>query len=86
MTDFRALVKRYLTDMAFRISVGLYNALLVNLTFVAIKMVSALLYDSLWFGVVAVYYAILSILCFLLLRYMHLDGSGCQCDTLPQAK
>lgn len=54
---------------------GLYGSLLVSLAFVAIKLVSALLVDSLWFGAVAMYYAILGILRFLLLRHMHLDGS-----------
>lgn len=73
MTDIQGLAKRYLTDMAFRVRVGLYGSLFVNLAFVAIKFVSALVYDSVWFGAVATYYAILSILRFLLLRHVHLD-------------
>lgn len=73
MTDIRILAKRYLTDTDFRVRAGLYGSLFVNLAFVAIKLVSALLYDSLWFGAVATYYAILSVLRFLLLRHMCLD-------------
>ena len=71
--DIQALARRYLTDMAFRVRAGLYGSLLVNLAFVAIKLVSALLYDSLWFGAVAAYYAILGILRFLLLRHLRED-------------
>ena len=78
MTDVRKFAKRYLTDMTFRVRVGLYGSLLVNLIFAAMKFISALLYDSLWFGAVAAYYAILGILRFLLLRQMRQEDGDMQ--------
>ncbi len=59
---------RYLTDLPFRIHVSLYRALGINLFYAGIKLCSGIWYRSLWFGALAVYYGLLAVMRFLLLR------------------
>lgn len=66
---------RYMTDLPFRAVVSLYASLFVNIAFSLLKLGSAILYTSLWFGAVAVYYMILSVLRFRLLRHLR-AGQG----------
>ena len=51
---------RYLTDTSFKTHVSLYTSLAINLLYVATNAVSAVLYDTAWFGIFAVYYAIMA--------------------------
>lgn len=70
------LGNRYMTDAAFRTRVSLYSSLAVNLLYVGINMLSFVLYRSMWFVSLAVYYSILAVMRFLLVRYARKVGIG----------
>lgn len=67
---------RYMTDVAFRTHMSLYVALGVNLLYVGVNILSFFLYHSMWFIVLGIYYIILSIMRFLLVRYVRVVGIG----------
>lgn len=67
------LGNRYFTDVEFKNRVSLYCSLAVNLLYAGMNGVSAFLYHSAWFGTFAVYYMILAVMRFLLVRYFHRD-------------
>ena len=67
---------RFLTDDKFHAQVSLYLALGVNLLYVAVNLLSHLLYRSMWFVVLAAYYAILAVMRFLLVRYVRVNPLG----------
>ncbi|MBQ2724902.1 MAG: hypothetical protein IJF78_04250 [Clostridia bacterium] len=67
---------RYLTDPAFKNHVSLYISLGINLLFAAVNAVSAAVYSTAWFVIFAVYYAIMSVMRFLLLRYVNRNSIG----------
>lgn len=67
---------RYLTDVTFKTHVSLYRSLAINLLYVAVNVISGLVYRSAWFGILAVYYTILALMRFLLVRYVHAKGIG----------
>lgn len=58
---------RYLSDVPYRISISLYWSIIINFAFAVIKMISGLLYSSVWFGAIALYYVILCLIRFYLL-------------------
>ena len=70
------LGKRYMTDKIFRTKVSLNISLGINLLYVAIHVLSWYLYRSWWFVCLAVYYVILSVMRFLLVRYVRLNDIG----------
>lgn len=80
--DFKAAlhrnpyVHRYLTDMPFKIHVSLYLSLGINLLFAALKLFFGVFYRSVWFGTLAVYYFMLAVMRFLLLRHVNRNGIG----------
>ena len=61
---------RYLTDASFRTHISLYLSLGINLLYVGINIISYILYHSMWFIVLAVYYATLALMLFILLLYV----------------
>lgn len=67
---------RYATDPAFKTHVNLYASLAVNLLYVAVNVLSWYLYRSMWFVVLAVYYGLLAIMRFLLVRYVRAHALG----------
>ena len=67
---------RYMTDKTFRTKVSLYISLGINLLYVALQGLQWHLFRSWWFVVLAVYYAILSVMRFLLLRYVRTNEIG----------
>lgn len=67
---------RYLTDVAFKTHVNLYRSLVINLLYVAVNAVSGIIYSTYWFGIFAVYYAIMAIMRFLLIRYVNKNQIG----------
>lgn len=67
---------RYLSDHMFRAHVSLYMSLAVNLLYVGVNILSYILYRSMWFVILAVYYGILAIMRFLLVRYTRIYGIG----------
>lgn len=80
--DFKAVlhrnpyVHRYLTDVPFKIHVSLYLSLGINLLFAALKLFFGVFYRSVWFGTLAVYYFMLAVMRFLLLRHVNRNGIG----------
>lgn len=70
------LLHRYMTDPAFKTRVSLFLSLGVNLLYAGMNVLSWALYRSMWFVVLAVYYAILSVMRFLLVRYIHSHTLG----------
>ena len=67
---------RYLTDAAFKTHVNLYRSLSVNLLYVAVNVISAVVFNTHWFALFAVYYAILAIMRFLLILYVGKNKIG----------
>ena len=70
------LGNRYVTDKVYRSKVSLNFSLGINLLYVAIHVLSWYLYRSWWFVCLAVYYGILSVMRFLLVRYVSLNRIG----------
>lgn len=70
------LGNRYMTDKIFRTKVSLNCSLGINLLHVAIHVLMWYLYQSWWFVVLAVYHVILSVMRFLLVRYVSLNTIG----------
>jgi len=64
------LGNRYMTDRAFRSRMSLYLSLVINLLYVALQGVQWYLQRSWWFVVLGAYYAILSVMRLLLVRYV----------------
>lgn len=67
---------RYLTDATFSTHVDLYLSLGINLIYVAVNAISAIIYNTAWFAIFAVYYAIIAIMRFLLVRYVGRNQIG----------
>ena len=70
------LGNRYATDRIFRTKVSLRLSLGINLLYVATNVISWYLYKSWWFVCRAVYYVIMSLMRFLLVRYVRLHRIG----------
>lgn len=69
-------IHRYLTDLSFKTHVSLYLSLGFNLLFVAMKLFYGMRYRSVWYGTLGVYYIMLAVMRFLLLRYANRSGIG----------
>ncbi len=67
---------RYFTDAAFKTHVSLWRSLAINTLYAGINLLSYFLYDSAWFSILALYYMILAVMRFLLLRFMGKVGIG----------
>jgi len=67
---------RYMTDRVFRAELSLYFSLTVSLLYVGINLWSWSFSHSWWFVVLAVYYGILAIMRFLLVRYVRIRRIG----------
>ena len=74
--DLKKLRNRYMTDIQFKNHVSLYCSLGVNLLYVGMNVFSAIFYRSAWFVIFAVYYTILAIMRFLLVRYINKNKLG----------
>ena len=64
------ITKRLVNDKLYRGRVVLYKGLITSMLFAAFKMTVAIVYHSVWFGAVAVYYLSLSGMRYLLVKYM----------------
>lgn len=69
-------INRYMTDAAFKTHVSLYRSLTVNLLYVGVNVLSGIIYKGNWFFVLAVYYTILALMRFLLVRYVRKNKIG----------
>lgn len=74
--DAYPIAHRYMTDAAFKTHVSLYTSLVINLLYVGVNVLSWFFYRSMWFVVLAGYYVILSIMRFLLVRYVRVHQLG----------
>lgn len=63
-----SVYRRYKSDTEYRLQIGLYTGLGINILYAAFKFASEVYYHSLWFGAVAVYYLILSMIRFYVLK------------------
>lgn len=70
------LGNRYMTDRAFRTKLSLYLSLAINIIYVGINLISWYTVESWWFVVLAVYYTIMAIMRFLLVRYFQKNQIG----------
>lgn len=78
-----AHVSRFLRDYAFRTHLLLGLGLLLNLGFSAFKLIAGVLYASYWLIALGIYYAVLAVMRFLLLR--RLGGLAPRaCEMLAQ--
>lgn len=69
-------IDRYMTDAVFKSNVGLYRSLGINLIYVVVNAVSGYIYHTYWFVIFAVYYAIIAMMRFLLVRYVIKNPIG----------
>ena len=67
---------RYMTDRAFRTKISLFLSLVINLLYVLLNLWSWHVAGSWWFVVLAVYYVIMAVMRFLLVRYVHTNRIG----------
>lgn len=67
---------RYMTDAVYKSNVGLYCSLAINLIYVIVNAASDYVYQTYWFVIFAVYYAIIAMMRFLLVRYVIKNPIG----------
>lgn len=67
---------KYMTDVAFKTHIGLYTSLIINLIYVLVNAISGIIYDTYWFGIFAIYYGIIAVMRFLLVRYVNENSIG----------
>lgn len=79
-----ALGNRYMTDRTFRTEVSLYLSLGISLLYVVTNLVSWYFARSWWFIVLAIYYVIMAVMRFLLVRYVRTNEIGT--NILPEWK
>lgn len=65
------LGSRLLSDALFRSELTLHGGLFINLLYVALNLFSGIRYRSTWFVALAFYYALLSAMRAVLVRYIH---------------
>lgn len=70
------LVSRYLQEDMFRAETSLYQGFFINLLYAGIKMFSGVLYRSVWFVTLAVYYILLAVMRASLLHYVRRTGKN----------
>ena len=73
MKKFRStkVGEKYITDVRFRAGVSLYQGFFINLLYIVMKLVSGIVYRSTWFIALAVYYILLAVMRFLLVRRLR---------------
>ena len=70
------LGNRFMTDRVFRTNVSLTVSLLISMLYVGVNVWSWHMLQSWWFMVLAVYYAIMAVMRFLLVRYVRIQKIG----------
>lgn len=74
--DENIYVDKYMTDVAFKTHIGLYTSLIINLIYALVNAISGIIYDTYWFGIFAIYYGIIAVMRFLLVRYVNENPIG----------
>ena len=80
MKKFRstAVGEKYLTDARFRAGISLYQGFFINLLYIVMKLTSGIYYRSAWFIALAVYYLLLAVMRFLLVRRLHTQDAAAE--------
>ena len=78
MKKFRStkVGEKYMTDVRFRAGVSLYQGFFINLLYIVMKLVSGIVYRSTWFIAIAVYYILLAMMRFLLMRRLNVQDEA----------
>ena len=67
---------RYLTDRVFRTNITLSVSFVISMVYVGVNLWSWHMLGSYWFMVLAVYYVIMAVMRFLLIRYVRIQKIG----------
>ncbi len=80
MKKFRStkVGEKYMTDVRFRAGVSLYQGFFINLLYIVMKLVSGIVYRSAWFIALAVYYILLAVMRFLLVRRLNIQDEAAE--------
>ena len=70
------LGNRYMTDRAFRTNISLSISFVISMLYVGINLWSWYVLGSYWFMVLAVYYVIMAVMRYLLVRYVRIQKIG----------
>lgn len=70
------LGNRYMTDRAFRTGLSLSMSFLISMLYVGINLWSWHMLHSWWFMVLAVYYSVMAVMRYLLVRYVRIQKIG----------
>lgn len=70
------LGNRYMTDKVFRTKISLNLSLIISLLYVGLNLWSWYISRSWWFVILAVYYVIMAVMRFLLVRYVRINEIG----------
>ena len=70
------LCNRYMTDRVFRTNISLSISFAISMLYVGINLWSWHMLGSYWFMVLAVYYVIMAVMRFLLVRYVRIQKIG----------
>ena len=70
------LGNRYMTDRVFRANISLSISFVISMLYVGINLWSWHMLESYWFMVLAVYYVIMAVMRFLLVRYVRIRKIG----------
>ena len=70
------LGNRYMTDRVFRTNISLSVSFVISMLYVAINVWSWHFSQSWWFVVLAVYYVIMAVMRYLLVRYVRIQNIG----------
>ena len=70
------LGNRYMTDRVFRTNISLSISFVISMLYVGINLWSWHMLGSYWFMVIAVYYVIMAVMRYLLVRYVRIQKIG----------
>ncbi len=70
------ILRRYTMDITFQIQLSLYFSVVFNVVYAIIKFAFSIYYSSVWFGSLAIYYLLLVIIRFALLRHSNKNAFG----------
>ena len=80
MKKFRStkVGEKYMTDVRFRAGISLYQGFFINLLYIVMKLISGIMYRSTWFIALAVYYILLAVMRFLLVRRLNVQDEAAE--------
>ena len=70
------LGNRFMTDRVFRTNISLSVSFLISMLYVGINLLSWHMLGSYWFMVLAVYYSVMAVMRYLLVRYVRIQKIG----------